>query len=65
MGSPLYRKEQELNREGIPLNRQTISNWILNAVEEYQTPLYEQLHMELLKRDGLHANETMLHELMS
>ena len=63
MGSSLYRKEQELNRKGGQLNRQTISNWILNAVEEYLTPVYEPLHMELLKRDGLHANETMLHEL--
>ena len=28
MGSPLYRQEQELNRQGIPLSRQTMSNWI-------------------------------------
>ncbi len=28
MGSPLYRQEQELKRQGIPLSRQIMSNWI-------------------------------------
>ena len=31
MGSPLYRQEQEINRQGIQLSRQTMSNWILKA----------------------------------
>ena len=65
MGSPLYRQEQELNRKGIHLSRQTMSNWILKATEDYLTPVYEQLHRELLKRDVLHADETtmqVLHE---
>ena len=34
MGSPLYRQEQELNRQGIQLSRQTMSNWILRATED-------------------------------
>ena len=63
MGSPLYRQEQELNRQGIPLSRQTMSNWILRATEDYLTPVYEQLHRELLKRDVLHADETTLQVL--
>ena len=66
MGSPLYRQEQELNRKGISLSRQTMSNWILKATEDYLAPVYEQLHKELLKRDVLHADETtlqVLHEL--
>lgn len=54
MGSPLYRQEQELNRKGISLSRQTMSNWILKATEDYLTPVYEQLHKELLMRDVLH-----------
>ena len=65
MGSPLYRQEQEINRKGIHLSRQTMSNWILTATEEYLTPVYECLHKELLKRDVLHADETtvqVLHE---
>ena len=49
MGSPLYRQEQEINRKGIHLSRQTMSNWILKATEDYLTPVYEQLHRELLK----------------
>ena len=63
MGSPLYRQEQEINRKGIHLSRQTMSNWILRATEDYLTPVYEQLHKELLKRDVLHADETTLQVL--
>ena len=63
MGSPLYRQEQEMNRKGIHLSRQTMSNWILRATEDYLTPVYEQLRKELLKRDVLHADETTLQVL--
>ena len=63
MGSPLYRQEQELNRQGISLSRQTMSNWILRAAEDYLKPVYEQLHRELLSRDVLHADETTLQVL--
>ena len=63
MGAPIYRQEQELNRQGIPLSRQTMSNWILRASEDYLTPVYEQLHRELLNRDVLHADETTLQVL--
>ena len=63
MGSPLYRQEQEINRQGIQLSRQTMSNWILKATEDYLTPVYEQLHRELLTRDVLHADETTLQVL--
>ena len=63
MGAPIYRQEQELNRQGIPLSRQTMSNWILKASETYLAPIYEQLHRELLTRDVLHADETTLQVL--
>ena len=63
MGSPLYRQEQEINRKGIKLSRQTMSNWILKATEDCLTPVYEQLHKELLTRDVLHADETTLQVL--
>ena len=63
MGSPLYRQEQEIKRKGIHLSRQTMSNWILKATEDYLAPVYEQLHKELLKRDVLHADETTLQVL--
>ena len=32
MASPLYRQEQETNRRGIRLSRQTMSNWILRNI---------------------------------
>ena len=63
MGSPLYRQEQEINRQGVQLSRQTMSNWILKVTEDYLTPVYKQLHKELLKRDVLHADETTLQVL--
>ena len=63
MGCPLYRQEQEINRKGIKLSRQTMSNWILKATEDYLAPVYKQLHKELLKRDVLHADETTLQVL--
>ena len=63
MGSPLYRQEQEIKRKGIHLSRQTMSNWMLKATEDYLAPVYEQLHRELLTRDVLHADETTLQVL--
>ena len=63
MGCPLYRQEQEIKRKGIQLSRQTMSNWILKATEDYLTPVYEQMHKELLKRGVLHADETTLQVL--
>ena len=63
MGSPIYRQEQEINRKGIHLSRQTMSNWILKATEDYLAPVYEQLHKELIARDVLHADETTLQVL--
>ena len=63
MGSPLYRQEQEINRQGIQLSRQTMSNWILRATEDYLTPVYDRLHAELVKRKVLHADETTLQVL--
>ena len=63
MGSPLYRQEQEMNRIGIKLSRETMSNWILKATEDYLTPVYKQLYKELPTRDVLHADETTLQVL--
>ena len=60
MGSPLYRQEQELNRRGIQLSRQTMFNWILRATEEYLTPIYDLLHRGLL---NLYVDETTLQVL--
>ncbi len=63
MGSPLYRQEQELKRQGIPLSRQTMSHWLVWSAEHLLKPVYDLLHQELLKRDVLHADETTLQVL--
>ena len=66
MGSPLYRQEQELKRQGIMLTRQTMSNWLIWCEEHWLEPVYKELHLQMLLREVLHADETtlqVLHEL--
>lgn len=63
MASPLYRQEQELNRSGIQLSRQTMSNWILRAADDWLTPIYEEMKKRLVKEKSLHADETTLQVL--
>jgi transposase len=63
MGSPLYRQEQEFKYAGIALSRQTMSNWILKASDDWLTPVFETMHAELLKHEILHADETTLQVL--
>lgn len=63
MGVPLYRQEQEWNRNGIPLSRQTMSNWLIKCTEDYLVPIYDRLHEQLVQREVLHADETTLQVL--
>ena len=63
MGVPLYRQEQELKRRGIPLSRQTMSNWLIRATEDWLMPIYEAMHELLCLRNVLHADETTLQVL--
>lgn len=63
MGVPLYRQEQELRRNGIPLSRQTMSGWLLRATEDWLLPIYEALHEILRTYSVLHADETTLQVL--
>ena len=62
-GSPLYRQEQEWNRVGILLSRQTMSNWLIRATEDWLEPVYDALHEILLTHTTLHADETTLQVL--
>lgn len=57
---PLYRQERELCRLGLPVSRQTMSNWVLTAGERWLLPVYHVLHKELLANEILHADETTL-----
>jgi transposase len=61
-GSPLYRQEQALQREGIQISRQTMANWMLTGAQ-WLAHLYERMRVHLLKRDILHADETTLQVL--
>ena len=63
MASPLYRLEQEMLRTGIPLSRQTMSNWLIRASDDWLGPIYEEMHRRLLGEKVLHADETTLQVL--
>ena len=63
MYAPLYRMEQQCNRIGIPLSRQTMSNWLLRASELWLEPIWNLMHLELLKEDIAHADETTVQVL--
>ena len=64
-GMPLYRLEQQFERQSIPLSRQTMANWVLVAAQNWLRPIYERMHEKLLTQPSLHADETgvqVLHE---
>ena len=63
MYSPLYRLEQEFNRQGLKLSRQTMANWLLNVSEKWLQPVYDVLHEQLCREPVLHADETTLQVL--
>jgi transposase len=62
-GVPLYRQEQEFERNGIGLSRQTMSNWIVKCSQDWLEPVYDALHGMLIKQRILHADETTLQVL--
>jgi transposase len=59
---PLYRQEQSFEDLGLELSRQTMANWMLKGAAHLE-PVYERLHQQLLARDTLHADETVLQVL--
>ena len=63
MGSPLYRQEQEWAQNGILLSRQTMSNWLVKACEDWLEPIYEEMKRRLRGHQVLHADETTLQVL--
>jgi transposase len=62
MGSPLYRIEQQLERNGLNLSRQTMANWMIKGAGWLET-VYDRMKAELLARDIVHADETTLQVL--
>ena len=63
MYSPLYRLQQEFERQGLKLSRQTMANWLLNISEKWLRPVYDVLHKQLCRKPVLHADETTLQVL--
>ena len=63
MYAPLYRLEQEFERRGLKLSRQTMSNWLLKATEDWLQPIYDVLHQQLCRETVLHGDETTLQVL--
>lgn len=59
----MYRLEQEFNRAGLKLSRQTMSNRVLYASDTWLRPIYDQLHQQLVQQLVLHADETTLQVL--
>ena len=63
MALPLYRQEQEWKQNGILLSRQTMSNWLLKASENWLEPIYAEMKRQLCRHDVLHADETVVQVL--
>ena len=57
MHLPLYRQEQEFRRNGIPISRQTMCNWIF-AVTPVLVLIYNLLKIKLVDHDIIHADDT-------
>ncbi|GGD52252.1 hypothetical protein GCM10010911_07200 [Paenibacillus nasutitermitis] len=55
---PLYRQEQQFQRLGINLSRQTLANWMIAGAERWIGALYGHLHTRLLEQDIAYADET-------
>lgn len=60
---PLYRQEKHLERFGVSISRQTLANWTIYGAETWLSPIYEEMHANLLQMERLHADETTLQVL--
>ena len=54
---PLYRIEQEFDRNGINISRQTMANWVI-GFSKYFNPLWERMKQKLLSLPVTQADET-------
>ena len=55
---PFYRQEDFWRQLGAPIARETAANWCIQCTFRYFLPVYGRLHIYLVKRDLLHADET-------
>jgi transposase len=55
---PLNRIEQEFQRNGVNISRQTMANWVIQCANKYLVPMYDYLHDKLMKYHVTQADET-------
>jgi hypothetical protein len=56
--SALHRIEQEFERNGVSISKQTMSNWIVKCSKKYLAPFVEQMKQELLTLPVTQSDET-------
>lgn len=56
--SALHRIEQEFERNGVNISRQTMSNWIIKCATKYFVPFIERMKQELLSLHVTQSDET-------
>lgn len=56
--SALHRIEQEFQRNGVNISRQTMSNWIVRCSQMYFPPFVERMKQELLSLHVTQSDET-------
>lgn len=52
---PLYRIEQEFQRNAVNISRQNMANWMINCSTRYLAPMWDHLKEKLLE---LHVNQS-------
>ena len=60
---PLYRQEQDFRRAGLHITRQNMANWVIKVYETWIKPLVVLLHVLMIQRDRLQADETVIRVL--
>ena len=60
---PLYRQEQEFERLGIDISRQTMANWVIRCAMDWLFILYCMMKEILISRKLLCADETVIQVL--
>lgn len=60
---PLYRIEESFKNMGAQISRQTMSNWVIKASDQYLKPLYDLMKEDLIQKDIIHADETTVQVL--
>lgn len=55
---PLNRIEQEFQRNGVNISRQTMANWVIQCATKYFLPMYDYLHEKLMEYHVTQADET-------